>query len=170
MRSPNQYNATPKHPKAQAGSYVHCICTCCSSAGRCFRYFSTVDFSTLGDSQGYLTGAYDDDEHAARTLVITRLAELVYSVVHVEFLSHLVFAAFAATGVALMIKRARLHDDYRWPLLAIVLTPNFGVWASAIGAVSSLAFWDFSLAPCLGIGDVRVSSSVPCWRSSVWPG
>jgi hypothetical protein len=54
----------------------------------------------------------------------------------VEFLSHLVFAAFAATGVALMIKRARLHDHYRWPLLAILLTPNFGVWASVIGRES----------------------------------
>ena len=35
-----------------------------------------------------------------------------------------------------MVKQAKLHDHYRWPLLAILLTPNFGVWASVIGRES----------------------------------
>jgi len=135
MRSPKQYNATPEAAEGAGGIRpLHLYLL--FFAWTLFSVFLYSHFSTLGDSQSYLTGAYDDDEHAARTLAITRIAELVYSVVHVEFLSHLVFAAFAATGVALMIKRARLHDHYRWPLLAILLTPNFGVWASVIGRES----------------------------------
>lgn len=105
----------------------------------CWTLFSVYlysRFSTLGDSQSYLTGAYDDDEHAARTLAITRIAEAVFAVVHSELLAHLVFAAFAATGVGYLIKHARLHGGYRWPLLAILVTPNFGVWASVIGRES----------------------------------
>ncbi|MFL6591315.1 MAG: hypothetical protein ACJ8GK_01240 [Luteimonas sp.] len=101
-----------------------------------FSVFLYSRFSTLGDSQSYLIGAYDDDAHAARTLAITRLAEFVFSIFHVELLSHMAFAAFAATGVALAIQRARLHGRYRWPVLAILLTPNFGVWTSVIGRES----------------------------------
>jgi hypothetical protein len=101
-----------------------------------FSVFLYSRFSTLGDSQSYLTGAYDDDTHAARTMVITRIAETVFAVVHSQLLAHLVFAAFAATGVWYLIRHARLHGRYRWPLLAILLTPNFGVWASVIGRES----------------------------------
>lgn len=92
-------------------------------------------FTTLGDSNSYLTGAYDD-EHQLRTIVIQDIAGLVYSIAHNDLLAHLVFSAFAATGVAYMVRNARVHDEYRWPLLAILLTPNFGVWASVIGRES----------------------------------
>jgi hypothetical protein len=101
-----------------------------------FSVFLYSRFSTLGDSQSYLMGAYDDGDHAARTLVITRIAELVFSVVHVQFLAHLAFGVFAATGIGYLVSQARLHDRYRWPLLLILLTPNFGVWASVIGRES----------------------------------
>lgn len=101
-----------------------------------FSVFLYSHFSTLGDSQSYLTGAYDDDQHAARTLVITLIAEKVFALVHIELLAHLVFSAFAATGVGYLIKHAKLHGRYRWPLLAILLTPNFGIWASVIGRES----------------------------------
>ena len=114
----------------------------------CWTIFSVYlysHFSTLGDSQGYLTGAYDDDDTAARTLAITKIAEMAFAVLHAELLAHLFFAAFAATGVGYLIKNARLHAHYRWPLLAILLTPNFGVWASVVGReamfVGLLAFF-----------------------------
>lgn len=100
-----------------------------------FSVFLYARFTTLGDSNSYLTGAYDD-EHELRTIVIQDIAGLVYAVVHNDLLAHLVFSAFAATGVAYMVRNARVHDHYRWPLLAILLTPNFGVWASVIGRES----------------------------------
>jgi hypothetical protein len=100
-----------------------------------FSVFLYSHFSTLGDSQSYLTGAYDD-EHELRTIVIQDIAGLVYSIAHNDLLAHLVFSAFAATGVVYMARNARVHDQYRWPLLAILLTPNFGVWASVIGRES----------------------------------
>jgi hypothetical protein len=105
----------------------------------CWTIFSVYlysRFSTLGDSLSYLTGRYDEDGTQARTLVITRIAEGVFAVVRNPFLAQLVFSFFAATGVGYLIKHARLHDRYRWPLLAILLIPNFGVWASVIGRES----------------------------------
>jgi hypothetical protein len=101
-----------------------------------FSVFLYTRFSTLGDSESYLTGAYDEDGRQLRTLLITKLAELVFAVVHNDLLSHLVFSAFAASGVVYLIKNAKLHDRYRWPVLAILCTPNFGVWASVIGRES----------------------------------
>ncbi|HSR64646.1 MAG TPA: hypothetical protein VLM17_03445 [Xanthomonadaceae bacterium] len=105
----------------------------------CWTVFSLYvysHFSTLGDSHTYLSGAYDDDEHAARTLVITYLAEGAFALLRVEFLAHLAFSLFAATGVAYLVRQARPHGRFRWPLLAILLTPNFGVWSSVIGRES----------------------------------
>jgi hypothetical protein len=101
-----------------------------------FAVFLYSRFSTLGDSLSYLTGAYDEDGTQARTLVITRIAEVVFAVVRNQFLAQLVFSFFAATGVGYLIKHARLHGRYHWPLLAILLIPNFGVWASVIGRES----------------------------------
>lgn len=105
----------------------------------CWTLFSLYvysRFSTLGDSHSYLSGAYDDDDHAARTLMITYLAEGAFALVRVEFLAHLLFGLFAASGVAYLVSQARVHGRYRWPVLAILLTPNFGVWASVIGRES----------------------------------
>ncbi|HJW46369.1 MAG TPA: hypothetical protein VJ484_07750 [Lysobacter sp.] len=114
------------------GSYIYLIFFCWTL----FSVYLYSRYSTLGDSQAYLAGAYDDDTHALRTVVITRMAETVFAVVRVELLAHLAFAAFAATGVGYMIKQARVHGPYRWPLLAILLIPNFGVWAAVIGRES----------------------------------
>lgn len=116
-----------------------------------FAVFLYSRFSGLGDSQAYLTGAYDDDEHQLRTIVIQGLAEAVFAVVHNDLLSHLVFSAWAATGVLYMVKNARLHDSYRWPLLMILLMPNFGVWASVIGRESVfVGFLGFFMGAVLG--------------------
>lgn len=111
-----------------------------------FSVFVFSQFSTLGDSQSYLTGAYDDgNPREARTLAITFLAETVFAVVHSMLLAQLVFSMFAASGVAYLFKHARLHGPYRWAFLAIVLVPNFGVWASVVGResifVGSLGFF-----------------------------
>lgn len=100
-----------------------------------FSVFVFSKFSTLGDSQSYLTGAYDDSADA-RTVVIGYIAETVSMVVGSRLLAQLVFSLFAATGVIYMARHARLHGKYRWPLLAILLVPNFGVWASVVGRES----------------------------------
>jgi hypothetical protein len=100
-----------------------------------FSVFLYSRFSTLGDSHGYMTGAFDD-EHAARTLMIMHIAETVMGIVHSELLAHMAFAGFSATGVVFLIKHAKPRGRYRWPLLAILLTPNFGVWASVSGRES----------------------------------
>ena len=97
-----------------------------------FSVFLYARFSTLGDSRSYLTGAYDD-ESDLRTIVIQKIANTIFSIVHVELIAHLLFAAFAATGVIYMIRHARFHGRYHWLLLALLFTPNFGVWASVVG-------------------------------------
>jgi hypothetical protein len=35
-----------------------------------------------------------------------------------------------------MLRQAELHGRYRWPLLTILLLPNFGIWASVAGRES----------------------------------
>lgn len=97
-----------------------------------FSVFVYSHFSQLGDANSYLTGAYDDTREA-RTYFITLMATRLMALVHVDLIAHLVYSLFAATGVAYMVKQARVHDRYRWVLLAILLCPNFGVWASVIG-------------------------------------
>ncbi len=99
-----------------------------------FSVFIFSRFSTLGDSEAYLTGHYDDDR-AMRTVVITRIATTVSSAVG-DLLAQLVFSMIAAAGVIYMVRQARLHGRYRWPLLLILLIPNFGVWASIAGRES----------------------------------
>lgn len=101
-----------------------------------FSVFVFSSYSTLGDSASYLSGAYDDDIRAARTRVLSYIANAIYSAVGSELLTHLVFSLFAASGVAYLVAHARLHGRYRWPFLAIVLMPNFGIWASVVGRES----------------------------------
>jgi hypothetical protein len=100
-----------------------------------FAVFVYSKFSQLGDAKSYLLGAYDE-EGELRTVMITWIATTVIRIAHSELLSHLAFSMFSATGVAYLARQARVHDKYRWPLLAIVLLPNFGVWASVIGRES----------------------------------
>jgi hypothetical protein len=97
-----------------------------------FSVFVYSHFSQLGDANSYLSGAYAETGQT-RTYVITLIATRLISLVHVDLLAHLVYSLFAASGVAYMVSQAKVHDRYRWPLLAILLLPNFGVWASVIG-------------------------------------
>lgn len=101
-----------------------------------FSVFVFSSYSTLGDSASYLSGAYDDDIRAARTRVLSYIANAVFAAMGSELLAHLVFSLFAASGVAYLVTQARLHGRYRWPFLAIVLVPNFGIWASVVGRES----------------------------------
>jgi hypothetical protein len=135
MLSPYDQTADPDSTQAWGGlrwSHVYLIFFCWTI----FSVYLYSRFSTLGDSLSYLTGAYDEDGTQARTLVITKIAEVVFTVVRSQFLAQLVFSFFAATGVGYLIKHAKLHGRYHWPLLAILLIPNFGVWASVIGRES----------------------------------
>ncbi len=100
-----------------------------------FSVFVYSHFSQLGDANSYLTGAYDETGDA-RTRFITLIATTLMGIVHVDLLAHLVYSLFAASGVCYLITQAKVHDRYRWPLLAILLLPNFGVWASVIGRES----------------------------------
>lgn len=101
-----------------------------------FSVFVFSTFSTLGDSEAYLSGAYDDDSMAARTQVLSHIANAAFAVTGSELLAHLLFSMFAASGAMYMVTHARLHGRYRWPFLAIVLMPNFGIWASVVGRES----------------------------------
>src|SRR4249919_1435284 len=100
-----------------------------------FAVFVYSRYSQLGDARSYLTGAYDD-EASARTYFVTQLATTVVGLLKVDVLAHLVFSLFAASGVAYLVGQARVHGPYRWPLLAILLIPSFGVWASVVGRES----------------------------------
>jgi hypothetical protein len=100
-----------------------------------FAVFVYSRYSQLGDARSYLTGAYDD-EASARTYFVTQVATSIIGLVHVDVLAHLAFSLFAASGVAYLVGQARLHGSYRWPLLAILLVPSFGVWASVVGRES----------------------------------
>lgn len=100
-----------------------------------FSVFVFSRFSTLGDSEAYLTGYYEEDR-ALRTVVITRIASTVASVTGNELLAQLVFSMAAAAGVMYLLHHAGLHGRYRWPILMILLVPNFGVWASVAGRES----------------------------------
>ena len=100
-----------------------------------FSVFVYSRYSQLGDARSYLTGFYDD-EAQARTYLVTQIATTIIGLVKVDVLAHLVFSLFAASGVAYMVGQARVHGPYRWPLLAILLVPSFGVWASVVGRES----------------------------------
>ena len=100
-----------------------------------FSVFVYARYSQLGDSSAYLAGAYSDDVEA-RTLMVALLATRLIGLLHSEMLAHLVFSLFAASGVAYMVTQSRVSGRYRWPLLAVLLLPNFGVWSSVIGRES----------------------------------
>lgn len=118
-------------PRTLSSSSVYALFVCWTL----FAVFVYSKFSQLGDAQSYLLGAYDE-EGQLRTIMITWIATTVIRIAHAELLAHLAFSLFAATGVAYLARQAQVHGKYRWPLLAIVLLPNFGVWASVIGRES----------------------------------
>lgn len=100
-----------------------------------FSVFVYSRYSQLGDAQAYLTGGYGEFSQG-RTLLISRIAGGLRAVLGSDLMVHLAFSLFAASGVVYLAKRADIRGRYRWPLLAILLNPNFGVWASVTGRES----------------------------------
>lgn len=133
---PSMTPVSTRTPARAAGGprwwHIYLVFTCWTL----FSVFVFSSYSTLGDSEAYLSGAYDDDSKAARTQVLSQIANAVFATMGSELLAHLVFSFFAASGVTYLITHARLHGRYRWPFLAIVLVPNFGIWASVVGRES----------------------------------
>jgi len=96
-----------------------------------FGVFVYSRFSQLGDAKAYMTGAYG--EHLeARTYLLSLLASKLSSMVG-SLGTHLVFSLFAASGIAYAVAKSDLHGRHRWPLLVLLMVPNFGVWTSVIG-------------------------------------
>lgn len=97
-----------------------------------FSFFIYSHFSQLGDANSYLSGAYDETGQA-RTWIISFIASKLLAIVHSQLLAHLTYSLFAATGICYLVRQARVQGRFRWPLLVILLLPNFGVWTSVIG-------------------------------------
>lgn len=125
-RKKNPDEAAPPRSFGVPATYAIFVCW------TLFSVFVYSRYSQLGDANSYLTGAYDETG-AARTYVITLIATRLIALVHSDLIAHLVYSLFAASGVAYLVTQAKVHGRYRWPLLAILLLPNFGVWASVIG-------------------------------------
>lgn len=100
-----------------------------------FSVFVYSRYSQLGDAQAYLTGGYGEFSQG-RTLLISRIAGGLRAVLGSDLMVHLAFSLFAASGVCYLAKQGDIRGRYRWPLLAILLNPNFGVWASVTGRES----------------------------------
>lgn len=100
-----------------------------------FSVYIYSRYSQLGDSAAYLAGDYGDSAQM-RTQVISAISSRVAALFGGGVFAHLVFSLFAAAGVAHLASQADVRGRYRWPLLAILLTPNFGVWASVVGRES----------------------------------
>lgn len=103
-----------------------------------FSVYVYSRYSQLGDAQAYLTAGYGDTSQG-RTLLITRIAAGLRSILGADLPVHLVFSLFAAGGVCYLVAQGDIRGRYRWPLLAVLLNPNFGVWASVTGRESLFA-------------------------------
>ncbi len=102
-----------------------------------FSVFIYSRYSMLGDAQAYLEGGYGESSFTqGRTLLVASIAGGLRSVLGADVLVHLAFSMFAAAGVCHVASGAQLRGRQRWPLLLILLNPNFGVWASVTGRES----------------------------------
>lgn len=136
---------TTAYPSISAGAPIKRAAVLAIFVGwTLFSVFVYSRYSQLGDAQAYLTGGYGEFSQS-RTLLISRIAGGLRSVLGSDLLVHLAFSLFAACGVCYLVKQGDVRGRYRWPLLAILLNPNFGVWASVTGReslfVALLAFF-----------------------------
>ncbi|MCL1634891.1 hypothetical protein M2650_09640 [Luteimonas sp. SX5] len=131
-----EYRTKTTHPSASAGAPLKRAVVLAIFAGwTLFSVYVYSRYSQLGDAEAYLTGGYDEYSQS-RTLLIARLAGGLRSVLGADVLVHLAFSLFAASGVCYLVAQGDIRGRYRWPLLAILLNPNFGVWASVTGRES----------------------------------
>lgn len=100
-----------------------------------FSVYVYSRYSQLGDAEAYLTEGYDEYSQG-RTLLVAQIAGGLRSVLGMDLLVHMVFSLFVASGVCYLVAQGDIRGRYRWPLLAILLNPNFGVWASVTGRES----------------------------------
>lgn len=100
-----------------------------------FSVYVYSRYSQLGDAEAYLTEGYDEYSQG-RTLLVAQIAGGLRSVLGADLLVHMAFSLFAASGVCYLVAQGNIRGHYRWPLLAILLNPNFGVWASVTGRES----------------------------------
>lgn len=100
-----------------------------------FSVFVYSRYSQLGDADAYLAGGADQFSQG-RTLMVARIASTLRSVLGSALLVHLAFSLFAAIGVSQVVAQAELRGSRRWPMLLLLLNPNFGVWASVTGRES----------------------------------
>lgn len=127
---------TTAHPSASAGAPLKRAAILAIFVGwTLFSVYVYSRYSQLGDAQAYLTGEYGEYSQG-RTLLITRIASGLRSVLGTDLLVHMAFSLFAAAGVCYLVAQGDVRGRYRWPLLAILLNPNFGVWASVTGRES----------------------------------
>lgn len=88
-------------------------------------------FSSLGDSAAYIEEGFDE-EAQLRTRFISMLASAIVSLSRMELGSHLAFAWFSYSGITYLAAGLQLGSR-RWSLLAVLLSPGFGVWSSVVG-------------------------------------
>jgi hypothetical protein len=103
-----------------------------------FSVYVYSRYSQLGDAQAYLTEGYDEYAQG-RTQLVTRIATSLRSALGADLAVHLAFSLFAASGVCYLVAQGDIRGRYRWPLLVVLLNPNFGVWASVTGRESLFA-------------------------------
>ncbi|WP_407354020.1 hypothetical protein [Luteimonas sp. R10] len=133
MSEPHNHRA---YPSAPAGAPIKRLLVFAIFFGwTIFSIYVYSRYSQLGDAQAYLTGGYDEYAQG-RTLLVTRLATGLRSLLGADLPVHLAFSLFAASGVCYLIAQGDIRGRYRWPLLALLLNPNFGVWASVTGRES----------------------------------
>ena len=106
-----------------------------------FSIYVYSRYSTLGDAAAYLAGGYDDGSadssfSEGRTLMLVRIAGALRSVLGNDLLVHLCFSLFVASGLYYLFKQGDIRGRARWPVLAVILNPNFGIWTSVTGRES----------------------------------
>lgn len=106
-----------------------------------FSIYVYSRYSQLGDAAAYLAGGYDDGSadssfSQGRTLLLVRIASALRSVLGNDLLVHLCFSLFVASGVYYLLKQSDIRGRARWPVLVLILNPNFGIWTSVTGRES----------------------------------
>lgn len=106
-----------------------------------FSIYIYSRYSQLGDAAAYIAGGYDDGSSESsfsegRTLMLVLIARTLRSLLGNDLLVHLCFSLFVASGVYYLLKQGDIRGRARWPVLALLVNPNFGVWTSVTGRES----------------------------------
>lgn len=109
-----------------------------------FAVYVFSRFTSLGDSERYLSGSGYDVASLTRTAFVTLLASGLRTVLTLDILVHLVFSGFALGGILYFLSGMKLSQFERILALTLIASPAFGVWSSIVGkealAVGALGF------------------------------